>query len=112
MAFQLLTTLKLVASSQTKDIIVQFNKLVDNLTTTLQTFSNKPQITNTVIKTKVSLKSGNNLIQTGLNTPLTGWYIIRQRGAATIYDTQDTNNNDNYLALNSSAAVVIDLILF
>ena len=43
--------------------------------------------------TSQALVSGVNTINTGLNRTLVGWFIVRQRGPATIYDLQDTNTN-------------------
>lgn len=60
-----------------------------------------------------SLQAGSNTINHLLGTPLQGWYVIRQRAAATIYDLQDNNQMPQLtLILNSSAPVVVDLVVF
>lgn len=65
------------------------------------------------ILTEVSLTTGDNTINTGLNRKLQGWIIIRQRALASIYDKQDNNSTPSQtLILNSSAAVVVDLLVF
>lgn len=59
------------------------------------------------------LATGSNTINTGLNRALIGWFIVRQRAAATIYDLQDTNTNPTQtLILSSSAAVSVDIFVF
>jgi hypothetical protein len=70
-------------------------------------------LSSATILEKVSLVVGANTIPTLINRPLIGWAIIRQRGAASIYDTQDNNPTPTQnLLLVSSAAVVIDLVVF
>lgn len=61
-----------------------------------------------------SLVSGPNVINHRLGASLQGWSIVRMRGvAASIYDTQDTNQTPQLtLNLNSSTAVVVDLMVF
>ena len=76
-----------------------------------------PVLTNPIVQgrliQKVKLTSGNNMLNHGLGRNLVGWVIVRQRAAATIYDTQDSNQLPNLvLTLNSSAAVVVDLYVF
>lgn len=63
--------------------------------------------------TNQTLTTGSNSINTGLSRELTGWIIVRQRAAAAIYDTQDTNKTPTMtLQLTSSAPVVLDLYVF
>lgn len=57
-----------------------------------------------------SLGTGTTTINHRLGAPLQGWYIIRQRAGATIYDLQDTNPTPQLtLVLHSSAPVVVDI---
>lgn len=59
---------------------------------------------------EVSLKSGSNTINHLLGHTLRGWKIIRQRAAAAIYDTQDTNQRPELtLLLTSDNPVVVDI---
>ena len=61
----------------------------------------------------VPLKAGSNTINTLLGAALQGWFIVRQRGPASIYDEQDNNQSPNLtLVLVSSANVNIDLAVF
>lgn len=65
------------------------------------------------ILTSISLSSGDNTIPHKLSQKLQGWFIVRIRGAATIYDKQDSNQSqDKTLVLNSSAAVTVDIFVF
>lgn len=58
----------------------------------------------------VNLVSGANSINHRLGYPLQGWQITRIRAAATIYDTQDTNQMPQLtLNLVASAPVVVDI---
>lgn len=70
-------------------------------------------ITQGTILSNQTLNSGSTTIQTKLNKQLTGWLIIRQRGSATVYDNQDSNNQKSTsLILVSSAQVSVDLYVF
>ena len=66
----------------------------------------------TILK-NVSLKVGANVINHMLQRPLQGWYIVRQRALASIYDTQDSNQNPSLtLNLTSNAVVSVDIAVF
>lgn len=71
-------------------------------------------INNGIILPSVSLTVGANVINHRLDRKLQGWVITRMRtNFSEIYDTQDTNNiPDKTLNLNSSAAVVVDILVF
>lgn len=78
----------------------------------LNPFISNPSL-QSVILPKISLLEGSNTVNHTLGRNLTGWRIIRQRGSATIYDTQDVNSSPNLtLLLNASANVVVDLECF
>jgi len=63
--------------------------------------------------TSIALTAGDNTIPHKLSQKLQGWFIVRLRGAATIYDKQDSNpSTDKNLILNSSAAVTVDIFVF
>ena len=68
---------------------------------------------NWALLTKQKLVTGSNTIPHTLGRNLSGWLVIRQRGAATLYDTQDTNQTPALtLLLTASAPVVVDLKVF
>lgn len=61
----------------------------------------------------VVLAVGSNVINHLLSTKLQGWFIVRKRASADIYDTQDSNATPQLtLTLTSSAAVVVDLYVY
>lgn len=71
-----------------------------------------PSLQCRIIK-NVSLATGATIINHLLGRNLTGWRIIRQRAAASIYDIQDSNQTpDLTLILVSSAPVIVDLEAF
>lgn len=68
---------------------------------------------NGTILNSVSLSAGANQVPHKLGKNLTGWYMVRQRSAATFYDTQDTGAQKSvFLYLNASAACVVDIYVF
>lgn len=68
---------------------------------------------NSSILQSVSLVTGSNVVNHKLGRKLQGWTIIRQRAAASIYDTQDSNQMPQLtLQLVASAPVVVDLEVF
>ena len=61
----------------------------------------------------VSLINGTTTINHLLGSKLQGWFLTRVRGAAIIYDQQDTNPNPQLtLVLVSNAAVIVDIGVF
>lgn len=68
---------------------------------------------NTVLLPNIVLGIGSTVVNHKLGRKLIGWQIVRQRAAASIYDTQDANQMSNLtLNLVSDAAVVVDLLVF
>lgn len=61
----------------------------------------------------VVLATGPNVVNHLLGRRLVGWTLVRQRAAASIYDTQDANQTPQLtLQLTSSANVVVDILVF
>lgn len=59
------------------------------------------------------LVAGLNVVNHKLGRKLQGWFIVRQRAAASVYDTQDVNASPALtLDLQSSGTVVVDLYVF
>jgi hypothetical protein len=74
---------------------------------------NSNVLTSGTILNSIALKSGSNTINHKLGKTLTGWFIVRQRASATIYDQQDSNKTPTQtLSLNSSADVTVDIYVF
>lgn len=90
----------------------QVNQLQDNIRTSLAPILQNPVVMGQVLQS-VPLTTGANSVNTLLNRTLQGWFIVRQRAAASVYDTQDSNATpQTTLNLVSSADVVIDLYVF
>ena len=71
-----------------------------------------PTLNNLVLK-NITLVTGSNTVNHRLGRKLQGWSIVRQRSAASVYDSQDSNSNSSLtLILVSSANVSVDLIVF
>lgn len=65
-----------------------------------------------VLKNSV-LSTGDNTINHKLGRALQGWFLVRKRGAAEVYDKQDSNTMpDKTLVLNASAGVTVDIYVF
>lgn len=70
-------------------------------------------INNGVLLKNVTLASGDNAVNHLLGRKPQGWFVVRLRALATIYDKQDSNQHPELtLTLNASSAVVIDLFVF
>lgn len=88
------------------------NMIQDNVSNVVDPIAGNPLV-NGIILSKVALVSGANQIPHKLQRRLLGWFIVRQRSAATIYDTQDSNLTPSiYLNLTASANVTVDLYVF
>ena len=71
-----------------------------------------PLLSGLILK-NVKLSTGQNTIPHKLGRNLQGWFIVRQRAAAAVYDEQDTNQLPGLnLVLHSSAAVEVDILVF
>lgn len=61
----------------------------------------------------VVLAIGTNVINHLLGRKLIGWFIVRQRALANVYDTQDSNTRPAIsLFLVSDAVVTVDIFVF
>lgn len=91
----------------------QFNQYQQALKAALAPFTSTPMSSPSLL-TSITLKAGsNNVIPHGLNRPLVGWQIVRIRSQATVWDSQDSNTDKaQTLILNTSANVVVDLVVF
>jgi hypothetical protein len=68
---------------------------------------------NGVILSGIVLASGDNTVSHTLGRTLTGWFLVRKRGTAVIYDKQDTNSLPELtLVLNASAGETVDIYVF
>jgi len=91
---------------------VSLSLLQSNWASLLDPLLDNP-ITKGLILENVQLVSGTNTINHKLGRKLKGWWIVRQRSAANIYDTQDTNPTPAVnLKLTSDANVSVDILVF
>lgn len=95
-----------------KTSLQDLSLLQDRWKAILDTLLTNPSLQSNLLHA-VTLTSGSNTINHKLGRTLIGWRIVRLRGSATIYDTQDNNPQpDLTLQLTSSADVSIDLEIF
>lgn len=88
------------------------NQLQQNISTALAPVLNNDQAQGQLIS-NVSLTTGSNTINTGLNKTLTGWHLARKDGPADVYDNQQNNPNPKQtLILIASAPVNVDIYVF
>lgn len=103
--------MKAIAKVQTTNR--EINQLQSNIITQLNQQKPTNSLAAGVILEKISLIAGNNTINHKLDRNLQGWFIIRLRSSASIYDKQDSNQiPDKTLILNSSADVTVDIFVF
>lgn len=94
----------------TTDRVLQL--IQSNVASVLQPLLTNPLSRSQLIE-NVQLSSGLNIVNHTLGRKLRGWMIVRLRGPASTWDSQDTNTKPNLtLLLNSSAAVSVDLMVF
>lgn len=99
-----------IARVQTDDREV--NQLQSNIISALNPLLNNPLLFGSIL-TEQDLAVGTNIIKHGLNRTLQGWFLVRKRATADVWDSQDTNPTPNStLILNASAAVTVDLYVF
>lgn len=68
---------------------------------------------NSLILHNISLVTGTNVVNHKLGRKLQGWKVVRQKAAASLYDTQDSNQMPELtLQLVSSANVTVSLEVF
>jgi|SRR5271165_2395003 len=88
------------------------NQIQQNTATILNPLSGNPLVSGQVLS-DIQLLTGSNTVNHKLGRNLLGWFIVRQRGPASVYDTQDSNEMQNLtLLLTSSANVLVDLYVF
>lgn len=88
------------------------NRFMGNVDTTLNPIIQNPILDYNIVKS-VSLSIGDNLVNHKLNRVPQGFYLVRQRSPANIYDKQDSNQTPkvNFI-LHSDAVVTVDIYFF
>ncbi len=101
---------KAIPLVQTEDR--NLNQIQQNITQAVNPLLANPANLGALV-TGVKLVIGSNAIGHGLGRALQGWSIVRQRGVASVYDTQDSNSAPTKtLLLTSSAVVTVDIYVF
>lgn len=86
--------------------------LQTNWATQLNPVISNPVVQGTLIR-NVALVNGVTQVAHHLGRALQGWMLTRQRAAAAIHDSQDTNSMPQLtLSLVSNAAVEVDIYVF
>lgn len=89
------------------------NSLQNNISDSLNPMAAKVQNDSVILINQSLLAGKNNVINTTLGRKLIGYNVIRLRGNAVIWDTQDNNTSPNLtLWLSCSTNVVIDIEVF
>ncbi len=89
----------------------QFNQFQQALGAALMPITQNPIAAATILS-NITLNAGSNNVPIGLQQPLIGWFLVRLRGNATVWDSNDGNTNNQILVLNSTATVVVDIAIF
>jgi hypothetical protein len=95
------------------DIQRVINSLQTNISDSIDPIVSKIQNDSQILTNITLIANQNNIINTTLSRTLAGWYVIRLRGQAIVWDNQDNNKSPNLtLWLNTSANVIVDLLVF
>lgn len=102
----------MVRTAQVQTDDRNINQLQKNIVAVLDPLASN-SVTQGHIVSMVMLTIGDNMFNHLLNRKLLGWFIVRKRGLASIYDKQDQNVTPTVtLALTTSASVVVDVYVF
>lgn len=89
-----------------------FDLMLTQWSATLNPLLKSPVAMPVLIK-KISLSSGDNVINHSLGFQLSGYIVVLNSAAVTFYDKQNTNPTpDKTLVLNASGATTISLLVF
>lgn len=97
-----------IQNSDDKDLMLMQTKWASQLNPLLAGL-----ISQGLLLPQTALVVGANVVNHRLQRNLIGWFIVRQRALASVYDTQDLNQFPALtLTLQSSAIVTVDLFVF
>lgn len=89
------------------------NNIQSNIEDSLSSLIAKTQNDSAIIINQRLVAGQNNVINHTLSRNLVGWKLVRVRGQANVWDTQDDNPATNLtLWLRTSANVTVDLEVF
>lgn len=95
------------------------NQVQSNIIAAVQPYLNKPLASGLLIQS-VSLVTGQNVINHYLARALQGWFVVRQRAQAQIYDQQDSSETPTVtltlvvptVGFTKTSPLVVDLLVF
>lgn len=88
------------------------NQMQQNIITAVNPVLANPLVNGTIL-VGIVLLTGTNIVSHTLGRTLQGWFLVRQRSSASLYDTQDTNTTPSRtLVLVTSANVTVDIYVF
>lgn len=97
-----------IYQTDSKDLSLLQTNWAQQINPVLNLPTNKGQVLKSI-----SLVTGSNQVSHRLGRNLQGWFLVRQRGAASVYDQQDAELNPSlFLSLVSSANVSVDIFVF
>lgn len=102
--------IKSIGSTQFNDQAL--SKMQSNILEAVNPLLKNP-VSDGIILPNVIVGTSQTIIPHKLNRKLVGWYCVRIRGAAYVYDSQDANHNpESTLILTASSSVSVDLYVF
>ena len=91
----------------------EVKRLNDNCAVSFDSILPFPMLSGIIIPNIIMLSGIDKIINHGLGVPYTGWFIIRQNAAASIYESSTVNTlQDLQIILKSSANVTVSLFIF
>lgn len=93
-------------------LVAILGRLQDSIEEVIKDIQKDPSIDGHILENVLIEATGTD-VPHKLGRRLQGWYIVRQRASATIWDNQDSNTQaTKYLALQASADVYVDIKVF
>lgn len=91
----------------------QAAKFQDNVEQALVPVLNSPLLGGVLLKGTTLLTGQSNLVEHKLSREPLGWFIVRKRASAIVWDEQDNNTfKKKSIDFRCSADVVVDLYIF
>ena len=88
-------------------------RLQDNIQTALSELGNIPLMGGRLVLDVALTTGGDNVVNHGLDRPLTGWIAVRNSAQSTLWDTQGANPTPSRtLTLRTSATCTVNLWVF
>lgn len=100
-------------SDKLRDVGEGLARIQDNVGRAVDPLINIPYLDGVLLKSVALVTGSTNHVPHKLGRALTGWFAVRWRASATVYDAQDANTTPSLtLDLIVSANVTVDLWVF